>query len=76
MPTIVLDHKEVSKLINKLYKAINTPMLCVIDKKRPAEFIVVSTKEEKFVSIHKLCREHEIKRRLLLHGRKSAGGRK
>ena len=65
MPSIVLKHKEVPNLITKLYKAVNTPERCVVDKLKPADFVVVNTKNEKLVSIHKLCRRHEIKRRLL-----------
>jgi len=66
MGHVVITYEEVPKLITKLYKAINMPRKCVVDKERKAEYIVINTSKEKVISINKLCREHEHKRRKIL----------
>jgi len=66
MGHIVLQEKEVPNLIRKLYKLVNLPELCFIDKKQKSEFVVINTSREKVISLHKLCRNHERKRRKIL----------
>lgn len=63
MGHIVIEQKEVPNLIKKLYRLINLPDKCVVDKKRKSEFVIINTSKEKVISIHKLCRLHEHKRR-------------
>ena len=66
MGHIVIKHEEVPKLITKLYKLINLPRKCVVDKEKKADYVVINTSKEKVISIHKLCHEHEHKRRRIL----------
>ena len=66
MGHIVVKLKDVPELIKKLYKLVNLPDTCVVDKTRKAEFVVINTSKEKVISIHKLCRGHEHKRRQIL----------
>jgi len=66
MAHIVIAEKEVPGLIKKLYRAVNLPEVCVVDGKNKSEFIIINTNKEKVISIHKLCRHHEHKRRLIL----------
>ncbi|MGC9058530.1 MAG: hypothetical protein ACP5IJ_01740 [Candidatus Nanoarchaeia archaeon] len=64
MAHIVIKIEEVPKLINKLYRAINRPRICAIDKKQRADFVLISVSQEKINGVAKLCRAHEHRRRL------------
>ncbi len=66
MSHIVVEHEEVPKLITLLYRAINLPRKCVVDKEKKADYIIINTSKEKVISVNKLCREHEHKRRKML----------
>lgn len=63
---IVMKLKDVPELIKKLYRLVNLPDTCVVDKHQKAEYVVINTSKEKVISIHKLCRAHEHKRRQIL----------
>lgn len=64
MAHIIIKYEEVPKLITKLYRAINRPKLCIIDKKERADYILISVKQEKLRSVVKLCHKHEHHRRI------------
>ncbi|MFH0868686.1 MAG: hypothetical protein V1839_00490 [archaeon] len=66
MAHIVIEKKDVPDLIKKLYRLVNLPDTCIVDKKNKAEYVIINTSKEKVISIHKLCRAHEHKRRLVL----------
>jgi hypothetical protein len=66
MAHIVVKIEEVPKLITKLYRAINRDLVCVIDKKRKAEYVLISVSNEKVNGVAKLCHQHEHARRLAL----------
>ncbi len=66
MASIVFYEKELPNLVKKLYKLVNMPEKCFIDRKERSEFIIINTSKEKIISMHKLCRHHEQKRRKVL----------
>jgi len=66
MASIVFYEKELPNLVKKLYKLVNMPDRCFVDKKEKSEFVIINTSKEKVISIHKLCRHHELKRRKIL----------
>jgi len=63
---IVIKKQDVPDLIKKLYRLVNLPDVCVVDKTQKAEYVIINTSKEKVISIHKLCKNHEHKRRKLL----------
>ena len=66
MAHIVLKEKDVPELIRKLYKLVNKPDVCCVDKTQKSEYVIIHTNKEKVISIHKLCRNHEHTRRNVL----------
>ncbi|MEM4714333.1 MAG: hypothetical protein QXQ79_02220 [Candidatus Nanoarchaeia archaeon] len=69
MGYVIIKYEEAPNLITKLYRTLNRPRICAIDKKERADYIIISVKSEQIRGVTKLCHKHEHHRRIKLKRR-------